>query len=114
MDGQQSFFFLKHLCRTYVLCVAAVGGAQELYVHANRAAPRCLPCNYTDPAESSFDNPSYQYIAPKVGAPHAAYGMLSCNLHSLKQSSLRHLLCMSASVGMCSDWMICQQQQQQH
>ncbi|DBA84620.1 TPA: hypothetical protein ACH3X2_006195 [Trebouxia sp. C0005] len=43
-------------------------GGPELYVHANRAAPRCLPCNYTDPAEDTFESPSYQYIAPR-GCP---------------------------------------------
>ena len=51
-------------------CLAgAEAGGPQLYVHANRAAPRCLPCNYTDPAEDTFENPSYQYIAPRVGAP---------------------------------------------
>ena len=48
--------------------VIAGQGGRELYVHANRAAPRCLPCNYTDPAELAFENPAYQYKAPRVGA----------------------------------------------
>lgn len=41
---------------------------QELHTHANRRAPRCLPCNYTDPAEQSFRSPPEQYPAPRVGA----------------------------------------------
>lgn len=41
---------------------------QELHTHANRRAPRCLPCNYTDPAEQSFRSPPEQYPAPR-GCP---------------------------------------------
>ena len=28
-------------------------GRKDRYVHASRRAPRCLPCNYTDPLEAS-------------------------------------------------------------
>ena len=28
-------------------------GRKDVFVHASRRAPRCLPCNYTDPLEES-------------------------------------------------------------
>ena len=43
------------------------GGAEELHIHANRRAPRCLPCDYRDPAEASYQaNPAFQFTATKA------------------------------------------------
>ncbi len=37
------------------------------YQHPNRIAPRCLPCNYTDPAEGPPSNKTYVgFRAPRV------------------------------------------------
>ena len=37
------------------------------YLHPNRIAPRCLPCNYTDPAEGPPNNKTYVgFRAPRV------------------------------------------------
>ena len=37
------------------------------YLHPNRIAPRCLPCNYTDPAEGPPNNKTYiGFRAPRV------------------------------------------------
>ena len=37
------------------------------YLHPNRIAPRCLPCNYTDPAEGPPSNKTYVgFKAPRV------------------------------------------------
>ena len=37
------------------------------YQHPNRLAPRCLPCNYTDPAEGPPSNKTYVgFRAPRV------------------------------------------------
>ena len=49
---------------------------KDLYTHANRKAPRCLPCNYTDPAEQSFSSPPEEYPAPRVGV-HGAETLAS-------------------------------------
>ena len=45
---------------------------KQLYTHANRWAPRCLPCTYTDPAEQGFQNMSDQHPAPRVSWNGAA------------------------------------------
>ena len=37
----------QHLAETLA------AGRRDRYVHASRRAPRCLPCNYTDPLEAS-------------------------------------------------------------
>ena len=43
------------------------GGAEELHIHANRRAPRCLPCDYRDPAEASYQaNSAFQFTATKA------------------------------------------------
>ena len=73
-----SLALLYHIHHTMSCFMLSVGeNGRELYVHANRAAPRCLPCNYTDPAEAGFQNPNPQYIASRVGAP--AYCMPCCS-----------------------------------
>ena len=46
----------------------SVSGGKQLHTHANRQAPRCLPCNYTDPGESFWEGLPDQYIAPRVSA----------------------------------------------
>lgn len=38
-------------CMTKVFSVGA--GRRDRFVHASRRAPRCLPCNYTDPLEDT-------------------------------------------------------------
>lgn len=48
------------------------------YLHPNRLAPRCLPCNYTDPAET-FPPQNKSYVgfrAPRVS--HSVCSALPC------------------------------------
>lgn len=97
---------------TAVLLHGADG--QELHTHANRRAPRCLPCNYTDPAEQSFRSPPEQYPAPRVGALGAAplpvhagcyatHELLCCfaTCTSLLLPEMFHCYCSHCNVCMC-------------
>lgn len=44
--------------------VAGGTGHKDKYVHASRRAPRCLPCNYTDPVEATG-------VGPRINSFHA-------------------------------------------
>ena len=53
--------------RAVVLLPGPAGAAEELHIHANRRAPRCLPCDYRDPAEASHQaNSAFQFTATKA------------------------------------------------
>lgn len=57
------------------------------YQHPNRIAPRCLPCNYTDPAEGPPNNKTYVgFRAPRVS--FSADNMPDTCTHRQKDSAL--------------------------
>ena len=41
-------------------------GEKDVYVHANRKAPRCLPCDYRDPLENTTDIWGWNAIPVRV------------------------------------------------
>lgn len=58
LDPTVPYFMTDHLWYPEVV------GGKQLHTHANRQAPRCLPCNYTDPAEEFWEGLPDQYTAP--------------------------------------------------
>ena len=52
-----------------------LAGRKDRYVHASRRAPRCLPCNYSDPLEASG-------IGARINGFQAAKAC-PCNLEAL-------------------------------
>ena len=64
-------------------------GEKDVYVHANRKAPRCLPCDYRDPLENTTDIWGWNAISVSIILPV---------MHAQKQSyQLQHTLNLSAS-----------------
>lgn len=67
-----TLLFNPLLCLSPPQVLLFVSGGKQLHTHANRQAPRCLPCNYTDPAEEFWEGLPDQYTAPWVGVLDAS------------------------------------------
>ncbi|KAK9847910.1 hypothetical protein WJX84_006722 [Apatococcus fuscideae] len=53
MDHKIPYFMTDHIW--FPEREAVDWGEKDVYVHANRKAPRCLPCDYRDPLENTTD-----------------------------------------------------------
>ena len=65
---------MQMLTKAYLYVGLSADFDMSQYQHPNRIAPRCLPCNYTDPAEGPPSNKTYVgFRAPRVRSQPILY-----------------------------------------